>query len=62
MSIVPDSINPINEQNEKLGARPGERVMRGCEADGMKLENYPAYVREWIDREKDGENDEPALL
>ena len=25
----------------------------GCEADGMKLENCPAYVREWMDREKD---------
>ena len=23
------------------------------EADGMKLENCPAYVREWIEREKD---------
>ncbi len=22
-------------------------------ADGMKLENCPAYVREWMDREKD---------
>ena len=24
-----------------------------CEADGVKLENCPAYVREWIAREKD---------
>jgi len=28
-------------------------AMRDCETDGMKLENYPAYVREWMDREKD---------
>ena len=26
----------------------------GCEADGMKLENCTPYIREWIDREKDG--------
>jgi predicted metal-binding protein len=24
-----------------------------CEADGVKLENCPAYVREWMEREKD---------
>jgi hypothetical protein len=24
-----------------------------CEADGVKLENCAAYIREWMDREKD---------
>ena len=24
-----------------------------CEADGVKLENCPGYIREWMDREKD---------
>jgi predicted metal-binding protein len=24
-----------------------------CEADGMRLENCPAYVREWMEREND---------
>lgn len=24
-----------------------------CESDGVKLENCPAYVREWMEREKD---------
>ena len=24
-----------------------------CEADGMKLENCPLYIREWMEREKD---------
>ena len=28
-------------------------VSRDCEADGMKFENCPAYVREWMDREED---------
>jgi hypothetical protein len=25
----------------------------GCEADGVKLENWAAYIREWMEREKD---------
>jgi hypothetical protein len=29
------------------------KFLRSCERDGMNLENCPAYVREWIDREKD---------
>ncbi len=24
-----------------------------CEADGVKLENCPSYIREWMDREKE---------
>jgi hypothetical protein len=24
-----------------------------CEADGVKLENCPAYIREWMERDKD---------
>ena len=37
----------------KLADRDAIRFLRGCEADGMKLENCPAYVREWMEREKD---------
>jgi predicted metal-binding protein len=37
----------------KLADRDAVRFLRGCEADGMKLENCPAYIREWMDREKD---------
>jgi hypothetical protein len=33
--------------------RDAVRFLRGCEADGMKLENCPLYIREWMDREKD---------
>jgi hypothetical protein len=28
------------------------KFLRGCEVDGMKLENGPAYVREWIDSDE----------
>ena len=37
----------------RLADREAMRFLRGCEADGMTLENFPAYIREWIDREKD---------
>ena len=37
----------------RLADRDAVRFLRDCEADGMKLENCPAYVREWMDREKD---------
>ena len=37
----------------RLANRAAVRFLRACEAYGMKLENCPAYVREWIDRERD---------
>jgi hypothetical protein len=37
----------------RLADRDAVRFLRGCEADGMKVENCPAYLREWMDREKD---------
>ena len=36
----------------RLADREAMRFLRGCEADGMKLENCPAYIREWLDREQ----------
>jgi hypothetical protein len=37
----------------RLADRDAVRFLKVCETDGMKLENCPAYVREWMDREKD---------
>jgi hypothetical protein len=37
----------------RLADRDAVRFLRGCEANGMKVENCPAYLREWMDREKD---------
>jgi hypothetical protein len=37
----------------RLADREAVRFLRDCEVDGVKLENCPAYVREWMDREKD---------
>lgn len=37
----------------RFADRDAVRFLRSCEAEGMKLENCPAYVREWMNREKD---------
>jgi hypothetical protein len=37
----------------KLVDREAVRVLMRCESDGMKLEHCPAYVREWMRRERD---------
>ena len=33
--------------------RDGVRFLMGCEAKGVKLENCPSYICEWMEREKD---------
>ena len=43
----------LDLRDVRLADRDAVRFLRGCEVDGMKLENCPAYVREWMDREKD---------
>jgi anti-anti-sigma regulatory factor len=30
------------------------RFLERCEADGVRLENCPAYIREWIRRDRRG--------
>ena len=37
----------------RLADRAAVRFLRACEGYGIKIENCPAYVREWMDREKD---------
>ena len=43
----------LDLRDVRLADRDAVRFLRSCEADGTKLENCPAYVREWMDREKD---------
>ena len=33
--------------------REAVKFLAFCEADSIKLENCPAYIREWIERERD---------
>jgi anti-anti-sigma regulatory factor len=43
----------LDLRDVRLADRDAVKFLRTCEAEGMKVENCPAYVREWIDREKD---------
>jgi hypothetical protein len=43
----------LDLEDVRLVDRDAVRFLRDCEADGMRLENCPAYVREWMEREKD---------
>ena len=43
----------LDLRDVRLADRDAVKFLRDCEGDGMKLENCPAYVREWMEREKD---------
>jgi hypothetical protein len=43
----------LDLRDMRLADRDAVKFLRSCERDGMKLENCPAYVREWMEREKD---------
>jgi hypothetical protein len=43
----------LDLQDMRLADRDAVKFLRSCERGGMKLENCPAYVREWMDREED---------
>ena len=43
----------LDLRDVRLADRDAVKFLRDCEADGMKLENCPAYVRDWMEREKD---------
>jgi len=43
----------LDLQDVRLADREAVKFLRDCEADGMKLENCPEYVREWMERGKD---------
>ena len=34
--------------------RDAVKFLERCEMDSIKLENCPAYIREWIEREREG--------
>ena len=37
--------------------REAVSFLEGCEADSIKIKNCPAYIREWITRERAGSGD-----
>ena len=42
----------LDLRDVRLADRDAVKFLRSCERGGMKLENCPAYVREWMEREK----------
>ena len=42
----------LDLRDVRLADRDAVKFLRDCEAEGMKLENCPAYVREWMERGK----------
>jgi len=41
----------LDLQEVKLIDRDAVSFLAGCETQGVKITNCPAYIREWIDRE-----------
>ena len=42
----------LDLRDVRLADRDAVKFLINCEADGLKLENCPEYVREWMEREK----------
>jgi anti-anti-sigma regulatory factor len=42
----------LDLQDVTLVDRDALKFLARCEAESIKLENCPAYIREWIDRER----------
>lgn len=42
----------LNLQDVTLVSRDGVSFLACCEMEGIKLDNCPAYIREWITAEK----------
>jgi hypothetical protein len=42
----------LDLRDVRLADRDAVKVLRDCEADGIRLKNCPAYVREWMERER----------
>ena len=43
----------VDLKDVSLAGRDAMCFLARCEADGAKLENCTAYIREWMEREKD---------
>ena len=54
IDLETESCNVVLDLKEvQLVDQDSVRFLARCEADGIKLENCPAYIREWIARTSD---------
>ena len=49
----------LDLQEVKLVDRDAVRFLAGCEGNGAQLEHCPAYIREWIDKERPQRQPQP---
>ncbi len=65
-SEVGDHHLVLDLKDVKLVNRDAVKFLTHYEADGAKLENCPAYIREWITREREasnkGKGEEPSKV
>ena len=53
-TLEADGVSLVLDLHEvELVDRESVRFLLRCEAEGLTLEHCPAYIREWIEREKD---------
>ena len=50
---IVDRLLAMDLKDVTLVDRDAVKYLARCEADGIKLENCPAYIREWIGKEQD---------
>jgi hypothetical protein len=43
----------VDLKEVRLVEREAVMFLTRCEAEGIKLDNCPAYIREWIEKERD---------
>src|SRR5262245_34674997 len=56
---APRRVSALDLAEVRLVDREAVTFLARCEANGIRLENCPAYVREWIAREQNGHGDPP---
>jgi hypothetical protein len=50
---VPDNL-VLDLSEVKLAGQEAVKFLAGCEARGTRLRNCPAYIRDWVTRERNG--------
>jgi hypothetical protein len=56
---TPGRVIALDLAEVRLVDREAVTFLGRCETTGIRLENCPAYVREWIAREENGQADPP---
>jgi hypothetical protein len=58
----PDHLLVLDLKDVTILDRDAVKFLARCEAESIKLENCPPYIREWIEREESGNTRRKQLL